>query len=247
MAAPKGHVGVVSDKFDPNREYPIGIPDKFGPDGKVRPYPGVTIECRLSNTSELHASMLSLYKKLETSHLNHLYTLLPTSSWHMTVFEGITDLARDPFPDDLPMETTLAEYTEVFRKKLESFDLQCKIPFQLSVSGFGPMQKAGVWYGIGLDIVGHTGSELATIKALRDRLADTLRYRQQWHDSYGLHMSMAYLIRKPTDAQHKELREILMNHFKEMPKYFELGAPEFCTFEDMFNFKPILTLKNKKD
>ena len=36
-----------------------------------------------------------------------------------------------------------------------------------------------------------------------------------------------------------------MDNFRDMTKEFELGSPEFCRFENMFGFEPLLYLKNR--
>ena len=80
-----------------HKKYPKGIPHKFDPDGNVQPFPGNTIICHLSPSSEIYASVQVLYQKLKEHPLSHLYTMLPPSSWHMTVFEGaLTSTARQP-------------------------------------------------------------------------------------------------------------------------------------------------------
>ncbi|KAJ7645580.1 RNA ligase/cyclic nucleotide phosphodiesterase [Mycena polygramma] len=225
-------------------KYPAGVPYKFDPDGNVQPFPGNTIVSHLSPSSEpeLYASLLALYDKLKDSHLSHLYTLLPPSSWHMTVFEGVCDQARGPgrWPDDLPVNASLVECTALYQDKLASFDLQCDPPYRITITGFEPLVT-----GIGIHLEPSTAEENTRIRGLRDRLARLLRIRSRTHDVYGLHLSVAYLLRFLTEEQEKELSGLLLDHFEGMPKDFELGPPEFCTFEDMFAFKRLFYLKNR--
>ncbi|KAJ6584628.1 RNA ligase/cyclic nucleotide phosphodiesterase [Mycena capillaripes] len=225
-------------------KYPPGVPYKFDPDGNVQHYPGNTIIAHLSPSSEpeLYNSLLALYDKLKNSHLSHLYALLPPSSWHMTVFEGSVDQVRNSsrWPDDLPIDASLEECTSLYRNKLSSFDLQCDPPYHISITGFDPLQS-----GIGVHLEPYTVEENARIRGLRDRLSNLLHIRTTNHDTYGLHLSVAYLLRFLTEDQDKELTKLLMDHFESMPKRFELGPPEFCTFEDMFAFKRLFYLKNQ--
>ena len=90
-------------------EYPRGVSSKFGVDGKVQHFPGNTIISHLSPSSDLYASMLVLHEKLLQSNLSSVITLLPPSSWHMTVFEGICDEVRKPgfWPSDLAVDAPL--------------------------------------------------------------------------------------------------------------------------------------------
>ncbi|KAJ7920789.1 RNA ligase/cyclic nucleotide phosphodiesterase [Mycena leptocephala] len=225
-------------------KYPPGVPYKFDPDGNVQRYPGNTFICHLSPSSEpeLYKSLLALYHKLENSHLSHLYTLLPPSSWHMTVFEGSCDQVRNSsrWPDDLSTDAPFEECTSLYEKKLSSFDLQCDPPYRISITGFDPLYS-----GIGVHLEPYTPEENTRIRDLRDRLSKLLHIRTKNHNTYGLHLSLAYLLRFLTEDQEKELMKLLMDHFDGMPKQFELGPPEFCTFEDMFAYRRLFYLKNQ--
>lgn len=224
-------------------QYPNGVPYKFNPEGAVQPFPGNTIVSHLSLDSPLYASMLVLHGKLRVSHLSHLYALLPPPSWHMTVFEGVCDKVREPghWPADLAIDAPLADCNALFARKLELFDLQCAPPYSMAVAGWSPLKV-----GIGVDVEPRTREENARLRGLRDRLADELQIRHKGHENYGLHLSVAYLLRHLTDGQRKELQALLDEHFEQMPREFELGAPEFCKFDDMFEFKRVFYLKNKE-
>jgi hypothetical protein len=224
-----------------HKKYPKGIPHKFDPDGNVQSFPGNTIICHLSPSSEIYASMQVLYKKLKEHPLSHLYTMLPPSSWHMTVFEGALDKRRKAayWPADLDLNASIADCTALLEKKLESFDLQYETPFRLSVIGFKPLVSS-----ISVHVEPRTAEENIAIRHLRDRLADVTKMRQKGHDKYRFHLTVAYILRYLSDEQEKELMEFLMRHFKDMPKELELGLPEFCRFEDMFAFERLLYLKN---
>jgi len=228
-------------KASPSRKYPSGVPDKFDPDGNVQHFPGNTIICHLSNSTELYSSLMILYGRLTQSPLSHLYELLPPSSWHMTVFEGVVDKMREPgyWPSNLAMNASLEECTALYENELSSFDLQTDLPYHLSIVGFEPLKN-----GISLHIEPHMTDNRA-LRGLRERLADLLQIRHPNHDRYGFHVSLAYLLRHLTDDQKPELKSLLMDHFRDMPKEFELGPPEFCKFEDMFGFEPLFYLKNR--
>ncbi|KAJ7922926.1 hypothetical protein B0H13DRAFT_2316851 [Mycena leptocephala] len=78
------------------------------------------------------------------NHLSHLYTLLPPTSYHMTVFEGVLG----------------KECTALFEQKMSSFDLQCDPPYHISITGFGPLQ-----IGIEVHLEPSTAEENARIRA----------------------------------------------------------------------------------
>ena len=223
------------------KKFPKGIPHKFDPDGNVQPFPGNTIICHLSPSSEIYASMQVLYEKLKEHPLSHLYTMLPPSSWHMTVFEGALDKRREAtyWPADLDLNASIADCTTLLEKKLESFDLQYETPFRFSVAGFKPLGSS-----ISVHVEPRTAEENTAFRHLRDRLADVTKMRQIGHDKYRFHLTVAYLLRYLSNEQKTELMEFLIRHFEDMPKELELGLPEFCRFEDMFAFEKLLYLKN---
>ncbi len=233
---------------NPNRpQYPIGVPSKFDPDGNVQRFPGNTIVAHLPADSRLYASMLQLYAKLEASPLSKLFALLPPSSWHMTVFEGVCDSVRGDgyWPHDIPRDASLEECTAVFTEKLRKFNLgdESSPPYRLKVVGF-----SSFWVGIGVSLQLATDEEDRRFRGLRDRLSGTLLVRHPQHDHYELHLSMAYFLRYLDDGQKEDLGKLLQEHLEGgMPRDFELGAPEFCTFENMFKFERRFYLEKKEE
>ncbi|KAK0657105.1 RNA ligase/cyclic nucleotide phosphodiesterase [Cercophora newfieldiana] len=222
--------------------FPIGVPSKFDPQGNVQPFSGNTIIAHLSPQSELYASLLNLHAKLAASPLASLFALLPPESWHMTIFEGVCDSVRAPghWPRDIAPEASLAHCTSHFARKLEHFKLGPteQPPYRLAVTGFSSFAV-----GIGIRLSLRTPEEEARFRKLRDRLAETLQIKHAHHKYYELHLSMAYFLRYLDKEQKAQLNALLKGHFETMPKLFELGAPEFCTFEDMFRFDRMFYLK----
>ncbi|KAK3362273.1 RNA ligase/cyclic nucleotide phosphodiesterase [Lasiosphaeria hispida] len=219
---------------EPN--YPLGVPSKFDPDGNVQPFAGNTIVAHLPPSDKLYNSLLSLHAKLAASSLAHLFALLPPPSWHMTVFEGVCDQVRMPglWPSDLPLNAPLEQVTAHFAEKLAAFEFVDgeQLPYRLTVTGFSPL-----FIGIGVSLRLRTPEEEAGFRGLRDRLSKTLLIRAPHHDNYGLHLSLAYFLRYPDEQQKAELLQLLTDHLNGgMAWEFELGAPEFCTYENMYRF-----------
>ncbi|KAJ6511929.1 RNA ligase/cyclic nucleotide phosphodiesterase [Mycena vitilis] len=218
---------------------------KFDKEGNVQPFPGNTILGVISPSSEpeLYASLLALHGKLKNIHLSNLYVLLPPASWHMTVFEGVCDQVRNfaAWPDDLPNDASLEECNSLYEKKLSSFDLRCDPASpRFAITGFYPL------YGIiGLRLQPNTPEEETRLRGLRDRLSNLLRIRAGNHNAYSFHITIAYLLRTPNKDQDEELMMLLTDHFNGMPKQFEPGPPEFCTFADMFTFTRLFYLENQ--
>ena len=160
----------------------------------------------------------------------------------MTVFEGVCDTVRNVpghWPRDLPTDTPLDQCTAHLAKKLEGFELgEAAPPYRLTVDGFSSFHV-----GILVKLRLRTAEEETRLRRLRDRLAEKTGLRMANHDCYELHLSLAYFLRHLDGAQRETLARLLEDHLAEMPREFEFGLPEFCTFENMFRFDRLFYLK----
>lgn len=217
----------------------VGI-GKFHPDGSVRPFPGNTLICHLPEDSVLQAPLRRLYERLRLSELAPLYSLLPPSSWHMTIFEGVCDQVREPgfWPADLPLDAPLTACDALFEDRLASFDPKLDPPFEMEIAGWKPLVG-----GISLALKAATDAEERRLRDLRNRLSDLLGLRHPGHETYVFHLSIAYIIRHLSDAQRDALSAMMGEQSALLPAKFKLGAPEFCRFEDMFAFRRLFFLK----
>ncbi|WP_180897284.1 DUF1868 domain-containing protein [Martelella soudanensis] len=221
---------------------PAGVGSKFHADGTVRRFPGNTILCHLPTDSALRGPLAALWQTLDSSPLEPLYSLLPASSWHMTVFEGVCDEIRAPgrWPSDLSAAAGLADCHALFESKLAGFDPRIDPPLRITVAGWQPLNE-----GIALSLEPATPTENARLRDLRDRLSDLLKIRAPQHDSYEFHLSIGYLMRRPDAADKAQLMALLAEALERMPKTFELGVPEYCRFENMFAFEKLFFLGGK--
>jgi hypothetical protein len=229
--------------FTPQAEhkYPSGVPDKFDRDGNVQYFPGNTIIIHLDHESEIYKALTATYNRLsKPNSLSHLYTLLPPPSFHMTVFEGCTDKIRKPgyWPADMALDAPLEQCTSAFKSKLSSFHLGTPLPYKLTIAGYKALGN-----GVSLHVIPQPAFE-TVLRNLRDELSENLQIKAPKHDKYRFHISLAYFVEFLSEEQKVEMTELLMEDFDSIPKEFELGSPEFCTYESMFRFDPVLVLTN---
>jgi len=90
-------------------------------------------------------------------------------------------------------------------------------------------------------------NEKLKLRRLRNELADNVfRYRAKKHETFGFHISLAYQMRGFTSEEKREYDGILERHLpmiENAATVIELGAPEFCTFEDMYRFEILRLLR----
>ncbi len=221
---------------------PSGVGSKFDTNGNFLHFPGNTIICHLPRQNAFHDVLNSIYDVLVGCDLAHTYALLPPSSWHMTLFEGVCDQVRTEgfWPSDLSPNAPLDNCDRLFSNKPATFDLDCELPLQLKVSGWQPLIN-----GIGLNLEPINQIHEDRMRDLRDRLSGLLSIRHPKHETYVFHVGIAYLIKYLTAPEKTALSAMLDKWLPQMPSEINLAAPEFCTFVDMFAFKRQFFLKNQ--
>jgi hypothetical protein len=89
---------------------------------------------------------------------------------------------------------------------------------------------------------GATAADRHAMADWRNRFADVFGYRHPDHDSYGFHITMAYVI-EWFDADAMPAWETMLNEvakdIRERAPILQLRAPAFCSFEDMNWFEEL--------
>jgi hypothetical protein len=214
-------------------DYPQWIGHKFELDGTVQAFAGNTILSHIPKESDIFQALSRIHEDIKGSGFADLFALLPPPSYHMTILEGVCDTIRDPdhWPRDLALDAPLSECTALFDMKLASFILESKATFEVTIKGWTAVED-----GIGLHVVPINDTEEARLLDLRDKLSDCLQIRFPNHVGYGLHVSMGYTLRFLSKEQELGIMAFLNSCLEKLPKTFELGPVEFCTFADMFAF-----------
>lgn len=209
-----------------------GVGTKFYPDGRVRPFPGNTIICHIPDGRSRN-DLLQLHTSLAGLGLGSSIALLPPSSLHMTVFEGVCDQVRGSgyWPSDLAEGATLDVCDALFEHRLRAFALDCVPPYRMRVERLESLAA-----GISLRLQPIDEFEDRRLRELRDRLSALLQLRHPDHERYVFHVSFAYIIR-PLTPEQIDMVSGVVSAWQADPRLLELGAPEFCKFESMFHFE----------
>lgn len=229
------------DQGRPDSEFAPDVGRKFHPDGRVHRFDGNTVICHLDQqgpNATLFDVLLDIYREAPAHRFMDKVTLLPPSSYHMTIFGGANDPDRRPgaWPADLPLDLPMAECDRVLGDRLRAFRLEADLPLRMKVdlSEPGPGERP-----LTLRLLPYDDAENAKLRRLRDRLADTLAIHAPGHDTYRFHVTLGYLIRWLTPGEQTAFRDALAGWREGVAAacpVIELGAPEYCTLKDMFAF-----------
>jgi hypothetical protein len=213
---------------------------KFHTDGSRRPFAGNTLICHLPQQCKIRDETAALGNALRSSSFAHKLGILPSDSYHMTVFSGPNDQDRAVYgwPADIPIDVPMSECNRIIGERIANFRMHEELPIRVRVdreSTLGPQRVSS------LRISPADDNENAKLRTLRDRMAEEVfRFRAEDHATFGFHISLAYQLSRLTPEEERQHQAILERHVPAIiaaAPVVELGVPEFCTFEDMFRFE----------
>lgn len=246
LLMPRGGIAQNAPQEIPDSRNPVFDPTpkdaflKFNLDGSRRPFAGNTIICHLPQQSRFRDLTANLGEALRTSSFSQKLGLLPSSSYHMSIFTGANDQNRAAYgwPADVPIDVPIAECNLIISERLASFRMHTDFPLRVQVDRektLGPQRVSS------LRMKPTDDKESAKLRDLRNRLAsEVFRFRTKDHDTYVLHVSLAYQMSPLSRDEERQNRAILERYVPLIiaaAPVLELGIPEFCTFEDMFRFE----------
>jgi hypothetical protein len=211
--------------------------DKFDDAGRVRATPGLTTLCHIDRGSGTHAALCRIADALRAGPHAHAFAFLPPESFHMTIFDGVIDYRRDGanWPADLPSDAPITQVEADWRARLQGFCLPQR--FEIGVNG--------VVGGYTCPVSGADAGQERQLRQCRDTLAERLQLRRANHDSYGFHITLAYQVQWLDPQAEEEVTalsgQIFADHGGDLRR-IEIGPVEFCRFENMHHFEPLLTL-----
>ncbi|WP_165452409.1 DUF1868 domain-containing protein [Paenibacillus thalictri] len=219
-----------------NHIYTAAVGRKFNEDGSVRRFPGNTIICTIGQDNPLYSELVSFAESFKELDCSRKYTLLPSSSYHMTVIQGVCEEVRKPeqwsrhLSLDAPLEETDRFFSQQFTK--------VRVPEQFRMK-FSHVNTSGIALTVNL-----LPAELeveAALRTFRDEVSEWLGLRFPNHDTYKFHISIAYKICQLTEEEESELQAFKEQAESILQKRFGVlttSKPQLVFFSDMFKFDP---------
>ncbi|MBV1831689.1 DUF1868 domain-containing protein [Komagataeibacter sp. AV436] len=209
--------------------------NKFHPDGRPRSFPGNTVICHLPPDGAFFHAMLDLHHQMGQFDFAAKIALLPPSSYHMTVFDGLnnTRRARPTWPRDLARDTPMPQCNAWVGDRLRVFPGRLAAPLRMRPAYPDPLRdRQGC--RIRLEAVDRAGA--TALRRFRHGLAAHLGMHDAWLDRYVFHTTIGYRIRAFTAREAHEYTDAMVRFQGRMAARLpeiDLGPPEFCLFDDM--------------
>ncbi|MFN4193350.1 MAG: DUF1868 domain-containing protein [Tabrizicola sp.] len=215
---------------------PASVGQKFTPAGAVMPYAGNTFICHIPQ-GPAHDALAETAARLRAAAPAGAYAFLPPASYHMTVFEGVTDRDRTGgrWPEDLDPALPVEAVTDHFLPRLDGVNLP-------KASRIRP---TGLFAGTTVQVTGATTADEAALRAARETLRAATGIRRPDFADYRFHITLAYLLRWLTPAEAAGMADLcarLATGLADLQPEIALAGVEFCSFADMHAFPLVARL-----
>lgn len=214
---------------------------KFFSDGSVQRWPGNTFICHIDPASAAFSAIRRIQEEIKMSRYARFFTFLPPSSFHMTVFQGMSPITKPGkgWPDDLAADVTLDEAAKEVATRTRA----------AQVAAAHRVRVTDLFAGHSLTVTGATFEDEASLRAARKSLQEVTRMQQDGFETYVFHISLAYLIdwlSEPVAQDIAAFSDDLTARLCSGIGSIALGPIEFCTFNDMHHFEPMAFLGSQR-
>ena len=212
-----------------------GGENKFDDKGNPLPYPGCTIICNIPLNTHLSDQIISFQKNLEKFNPEKTYFYLPSSSFHMTLFDccNLNTKNTKYWPTDIDPDMDYKDIAIELNKRIQNYIFPEELNLKLKIFFGG--------YSIVLEPFSEKDEKI--LRNCRDELSSLLKIKFENHQRYTFHITLAYILRELKEDEIKKLLEFNKNLFqefdKEVPKII-LNKPEMSIFDNMLEFKSII-------
>ena len=212
-----------------------GAENKFDDKGNPLPFPGCTIICNIPLNTYLSNLINSFQKKLENFNPKKTYFYLPSSSFHMTLFDccNLNTKNTNNWPSNIDPNMDYKDIAVELNKRIQNYIFPEKLNLKLKMF-FG---------GYSIILEPYSEEDEKILRNCRDELSSLLKIKFENHQRYTFHITLGYILRELKEDEIKNLLEFNKNLFQEFNKEVAkiiLNKPKMSTFENMLEFKSVI-------
>lgn len=227
--------------------YAPDVGRKFSSSGCPLPFAGNTFLGHLEQQGEgfkTFDTILNVYRALPETSFFRKMTVLPSSSYHITLFTGVNECDRHsgPWPTGMSREVALESLNTYFLEKLKLRQPEMSSPFEFIVDSDALLP--GENDNLFIPLKPASQDTYTRLENLRDELSDITGIRREDHRYYQYHITLGYLVAtldkvELTEyrAKNREWREMIAKTGKITIKKFY-----FCILQDMYSFRSIYAI-----
>ena len=214
----------------------ISVPEgggKFHTDGTVQHWPGNTFLCHVDPTSSAHVALRAMQEEIKKSRFQRFYTFLPPSSFHMTIFQGLSSITqpRCAVPREL-LDASRDDRTRFLRDRTGALD----VPTQQRA------RMVDLFAGKSVTMTGADEAEEDALRRTRCKLWEATGIEERDFVAYVFHITLAYLVEWVTHETAEEIVEFsrdLTERFRDEVGTISFGPVELCNFDSMHAFERV--------
>ncbi|MDO4241135.1 MAG: DUF1868 domain-containing protein, partial [Microbacteriaceae bacterium] len=183
----------------------LDIREKWDSHGRAKRHYGSTFVCEVVTDSPLYQLGVRIQDEVVRRGIAHNYGMLPPSSYHMTVADGLKlpsyERQYDRWPAEL-RDLPFSEATSIMRQRLVDAAIPAPKPLEMAVTGVHPLEQSLTV------LLGPATPEVAAeLSRFRHAVYETLGMNVADVDGYQFHMSLGYRLTEP-DAAAEPLAEL---------------------------------------
>lgn len=227
--------------------YAPDVGRKFSSSGCPLPFAGNTFLGHLEQQGqgfETFDTILNVYRVLPESRFFRKMAVIPSSSYHITLFVGVNEYDRrsGPWPVGISRKESLERLSTSFLEKLKLRQPGMSAPFDFIVDSDAPLP--GENDNLFIPLKPASQETYNRLQNLRDELSDITGIRRDDHSYYQYHITLGYLVATLDKvelmeyrAKNREWREMIAKAGKITIKKFY-----FCILQDMYSFRSICAI-----
>jgi hypothetical protein len=216
--------------------YTRHVGTKFNSDGSPRYFPGNTVISRIEPDTPLFMALTQAQNEFKKLACSKKYAFLPSSSFHMTVIEGLCDQVRQPehWSKEIPLDAPISKTNEFMANRFSRLSFSDSIKMNIFNGGAPDVLM--------LRLASVNAESENSIRRYRDTFSDIMGIRSPGHDDYQFHISLGYNIIELDETERSLIQNtysLILNTITNSIAPFFISAPQLTYFEGMCEFNNI--------